>query len=91
MPPKQLLCEFAALGLSPVRTSRLTGSDAYFVAFRVVGAAPGARRDQALPAPKALEQPHPPHAAAVAAGEDQMVEDGRSIASPARASRRVAR
>ena len=34
MPPRQLMCEFAALGLSPVRTSRLTDSDAYFVAFK---------------------------------------------------------
>lgn len=33
--PKQLLCEFAAVGLSPVRTSRLAGSDAYYIAFRV--------------------------------------------------------
>ena len=35
MQPRQLMCEFAALGMSPVRTSRLTDSDAYFVAFRV--------------------------------------------------------
>jgi SAM-dependent methyltransferase len=35
MPPRQLICEFAALGLSPVGASRLRGSDAYFVAFRI--------------------------------------------------------
>jgi predicted methyltransferase len=35
MPPRQLMCEFAALGLSPVRTARLTGSEAYFAAFRI--------------------------------------------------------
>jgi len=34
MPPRQLICEFAALGLTPVKTSRLSGSDAYFVSFR---------------------------------------------------------
>ena len=34
MPPKQLICEFAALGLTPARIARLSGSDAYFVAFR---------------------------------------------------------
>jgi len=40
MPPKQLVCEFAALGLTPVRTSRLTGSEAYFAAFRIAGPRP---------------------------------------------------
>ena len=35
MEPRQLICEFAAVGLSPVKVSRLTGSDAYFVAFRI--------------------------------------------------------
>jgi ubiquinone/menaquinone biosynthesis C-methylase UbiE len=35
MPPRQLMCEFAALGLSPAKTSRLAGSDAYFAAFRI--------------------------------------------------------
>ena len=34
MPPRQLLCEFAALGLTPVKTSRLTHAEAYFAAFR---------------------------------------------------------
>jgi ubiquinone/menaquinone biosynthesis C-methylase UbiE len=40
MEPKQLICEFAALGLSPVRTTRLSGSDAYFVAFKLSGPKP---------------------------------------------------
>ena len=44
MPPAQLKCEFAALNLKPVKSSRLTGGDAYFVAFRIAGLrpAPGA-------------------------------------------------
>jgi ubiquinone/menaquinone biosynthesis C-methylase UbiE len=40
MKPTQLICEFAALGLSPVKTSRLAGSDAYFVAFKLSGPKP---------------------------------------------------
>jgi ubiquinone/menaquinone biosynthesis C-methylase UbiE len=36
MPPRQLMCEFAAVGLQPVRTSRLVGSDAYFASFKAV-------------------------------------------------------
>ena len=40
MPPRQLMCEFAAVGLQPVRTSRLAGSEAYFVSFKAVGPRP---------------------------------------------------
>jgi ubiquinone/menaquinone biosynthesis C-methylase UbiE len=40
MPPRQLVCEFAALGLSPTSTSRLSGSDAYFVAFQATSPRP---------------------------------------------------
>jgi predicted methyltransferase len=40
MPPRQLICELAALGLAPVKTSRLTGGDAYFAAFRIAGPRP---------------------------------------------------
>ena len=40
MPPRQLMCEFAAVGLQPVRTSRLVGSDAYFASFKTVGPRP---------------------------------------------------
>jgi predicted methyltransferase len=35
MPPPQLLCEFSALGMTPVRTARLPHADGYFVAFRI--------------------------------------------------------
>jgi ubiquinone/menaquinone biosynthesis C-methylase UbiE len=35
MPPRQLLCEFAALGMAPVRTTRLSHADAYFATFRI--------------------------------------------------------
>ncbi|MDP9421724.1 MAG: protein-L-isoaspartate O-methyltransferase [Pseudomonadota bacterium] len=35
MPPRQLLCEFAALGMTPVKAARLSHTDAYFVAFRI--------------------------------------------------------
>lgn len=40
MPPRQLLCEFAAVGLAPVRSQKLAGSDAYFTAFRIAGPRP---------------------------------------------------
>lgn len=40
MPPRQLLCEFAALGMAPARTERLPHADAYFVAFRIAGPRP---------------------------------------------------
>ena len=40
MPPRLLMCEFAAVGLEPVRTSRLAGSDSYFVSFKAVVARP---------------------------------------------------
>ena len=33
--PKQLQCEFAALGLEPVKASLVTGGEAYFIAFRL--------------------------------------------------------
>jgi hypothetical protein len=35
MPRHQLACEFAALGLQPVRAVTLTGSDNYAAAFRI--------------------------------------------------------
>lgn len=40
MPPRQLLCEFAALGLASAKITRLAGSDAYFAAFRVTAPRP---------------------------------------------------
>jgi protein-L-isoaspartate O-methyltransferase len=40
MLPKQLKCEFAALNLTPVSFSMLTGGESYFMAFRVAGPRP---------------------------------------------------
>jgi hypothetical protein len=34
IPPAQLRCEFAALGMQPVRFAMLTGGEAYFMTFR---------------------------------------------------------
>ena len=39
-PPERLLCEFAALGLTPARQHPIPGADAYFVAFRLSGPRP---------------------------------------------------
>ncbi|MDQ3144208.1 MAG: protein-L-isoaspartate O-methyltransferase [Pseudomonadota bacterium] len=35
IPPRQLACELGALGLSPVRSKRLAGTDSYVAAFRI--------------------------------------------------------
>ena len=35
MPPRQLQCEFRALGLEPVRAQKLTHAEAYFQSFRI--------------------------------------------------------
>jgi ubiquinone/menaquinone biosynthesis C-methylase UbiE len=35
IPPNQLKCEFAALGMDPVKFRALTGGDAYYLAFRL--------------------------------------------------------
>ena len=40
MPPRLLMCEFSAVGLEPVRTSRLAGSDSYCVSFKAVAMRP---------------------------------------------------
>ena len=40
IPPRQLNCEFAALGMEPVKTKVLTGGDAYLTAFRLSGPRP---------------------------------------------------
>ena len=40
MPPRQLMCEFAAIGLQPTKVTHLAGSDAYFAAFRVASPRP---------------------------------------------------
>ena len=43
MPPQLLLCEFAAVGLIPVKTVQLAGSDAYFAAFKITAPLPAPR------------------------------------------------
>lgn len=40
MPPRELLCEFAALGMTPVKTARLPNADAYFVALKIAAPRP---------------------------------------------------
>ena len=40
MPPARLRCEFAALGMTPVKFSMLTGGDVYLMAFKVSGERP---------------------------------------------------
>ena len=40
IPPAQLKCEFAALGLQPVKFATLTGGEAYFMAFRIAAPRP---------------------------------------------------
>lgn len=40
MPPAQLICEFRSVGLEPVKTIRLAGSDAYFTSFRAIAPKP---------------------------------------------------
>jgi ubiquinone/menaquinone biosynthesis C-methylase UbiE len=40
IPPAQLECEFAALGMRPAKFSVLTGGDSYFMAFRIAARRP---------------------------------------------------
>jgi predicted methyltransferase len=40
MPPAELKCEFAALGLQPVKYNVLSGGDVYLMAFRLAGPRP---------------------------------------------------
>jgi ubiquinone/menaquinone biosynthesis C-methylase UbiE len=40
IPPAQLKCEFAALGLQPVKSAMLTGGEAYLMAFKVAAPRP---------------------------------------------------
>ncbi|MGI8931619.1 MAG: class I SAM-dependent methyltransferase [Sphingomicrobium sp.] len=46
MPPRQMLCEFAALGLEPVQVTRLANGEAYLATFRAARPrpAPGSLR-----------------------------------------------
>ena len=47
MPPAELKCEFAALGLQPVKYSVLTGGDAYLMSFRIAATRPAPEKIQA--------------------------------------------
>jgi len=47
IPPAQLQCELAALGLQPTKYVMLTGGDAYFAAFRAVGPRPAPQQIKA--------------------------------------------
>ena len=40
MPPVELRCEFAALGMTPVKFAMLTGGETYLMAFRLSGPRP---------------------------------------------------
>jgi len=46
MPPTALKCEFAALGMQPVKSSVLTGGDAYLMAFKLAGPRPAPEKIQ---------------------------------------------
>lgn len=46
MPPEQLKCEFAALGLQPVKFSVLAGGEVYLMAFRVAAPRPAPQNIQ---------------------------------------------
>lgn len=47
--PKQLACEFGALGLKPVRFERLEGGEVYAVAFRPAAPRPAPEKIKACP------------------------------------------
>ena len=59
IPPAQLKCEFAALGMEPVKFSVLTGGDVYLMAFRLAGAKPAPGQIKAV---QRLEPADPPEA-----------------------------
>jgi predicted methyltransferase len=40
IPPQRLQCEFAALGMARVKSTRLTGGDDYLMTFRIAGPRP---------------------------------------------------
>jgi SAM-dependent methyltransferase len=44
IPPDQLKCEFAALGMAPTAYRELTGGEAYFMAFRLASKRPAPER-----------------------------------------------
>lgn len=47
IPPQQLKCEFATVGLQPVKFNMLTGGEAYFMAFRQAGPKPAPEKIRA--------------------------------------------
>jgi SAM-dependent methyltransferase len=50
MPRSQLVCEFAALGLAPVKVATLTGSTNYAAAFRIAAPRPAPQAIKPCPA-----------------------------------------
>ena len=50
IPPTQLKCEFAALGMQPVKFSMLSSGEDYFMAFRLSGPRPAPDKIQACKA-----------------------------------------
>ena len=50
IPPAQLKCEFAALGMTPVKSHVLTGGDAYLIAFKLNGPRPAPEKIKACKA-----------------------------------------
>ena len=57
IPPARLRCEFAALGMEPVKFSMLPGGEAYLKAFRIARTKAGARADRALQGLEVAELP----------------------------------
>ena len=53
IPPDQLKCEFAALGMDPVRFQTLTGGEVYFMSFRI--ARPKPAPEKIVPCPPAKD------------------------------------
>jgi ubiquinone/menaquinone biosynthesis C-methylase UbiE len=47
MPPPTLKCEFAALGMEPVKAAMLASREDYLMAFRVIGTRPAPERIKA--------------------------------------------
>jgi ubiquinone/menaquinone biosynthesis C-methylase UbiE len=52
LPPAQVKCEFAAVGMDPVKTKVLTSREDYFMAFRLARPRPAPEQIQACTAPK---------------------------------------
>jgi ubiquinone/menaquinone biosynthesis C-methylase UbiE len=52
LPPAQVKCEFAAVGMDPVKTKVLTSREDYFMAFRLARPRPAPEQIQGCTAPK---------------------------------------